>query len=168
MNSASIATIVRIPYADGILDNPDFLYTFTDLAIWSTLEIGIALTASSLATLTPLFRKVKFFSSSRGGDSGTPAPWQSSRAGRPRPSNGDHFTPHNFVEITAGGTVSSSNGNTRSKRNSNSNNNGGNNHRSRGGDIDGIAEDRSDSDIEMVPKASADSELGGRTFYEEV
>ncbi|KIH94061.1 hypothetical protein SPBR_06010 [Sporothrix brasiliensis 5110] len=59
---ASVATIVRIPYASGILDQPDFLYNFTDLAIWSTLEIGIALTASSLATLTPLFRKIKFFS----------------------------------------------------------------------------------------------------------
>ncbi|CAK7235048.1 hypothetical protein SBRCBS47491_009157 [Sporothrix bragantina] len=69
---ASIATIVRIPYADGYLSTPDFLYTFTDLAIWSTLEIGIALTASSLATLTPLFRKIKFFSSSsRAGESGT-------------------------------------------------------------------------------------------------
>lgn len=71
---ASIATIVRIPFADGILDSPDFLYAFTDLAIWSTLEIGIALTASSLATLTPLFRKFKLFSSaygtSRTGESG--------------------------------------------------------------------------------------------------
>lgn len=76
---ASVATIVRIPFADGILDNPDFLYNFTDLAIWSTLEIGIALTASSLATLTPLFRKIKFFSSavygtSRTGDGESGAP----------------------------------------------------------------------------------------------
>lgn len=63
---ASVATIVRIPFADGILNRPDFLYDFTDLAIWSTLEIGIALTASSLATLTPLFRKIKFFSSAYG------------------------------------------------------------------------------------------------------
>ncbi|KAL1892342.1 hypothetical protein Sste5346_007080 [Sporothrix stenoceras] len=74
---ASVATIVRIPFADGILDRPDFLYNFTDLAIWSTLEIGIALTASSLATLTPLFRKIKFFSSAygtsrTGGESGAP------------------------------------------------------------------------------------------------
>jgi hypothetical protein len=34
--SASIATIVRIPYADGILDNPDYLYTFTDLGIFKS------------------------------------------------------------------------------------------------------------------------------------
>lgn len=61
--SASVATIVRIPYANGMLDNPDYLYTSTDLGIWSTLEIGIALTASSLATLKPLMKRIRFFSS---------------------------------------------------------------------------------------------------------
>jgi hypothetical protein len=60
---ASIASIVRIPYAYGILDNPDHLYTFQPIAAWSTVEIGVALTASSLATLTPLFRKIKIFGS---------------------------------------------------------------------------------------------------------
>lgn len=60
---ASIASIVRIPYAYGILDNPDYLYTFQPIALWSTVEIGVALTASSLATLTPLFRKIKVFRS---------------------------------------------------------------------------------------------------------
>ncbi|OAQ59977.1 cation-transporting ATPase 4 [Pochonia chlamydosporia 170] len=60
---ASVATIVRIPYANGMLDNPDYLYTSTDLGIWSTLEIGIALTASSLATLKPLMKRIRVFSS---------------------------------------------------------------------------------------------------------
>lgn len=32
------------------------LYTFTDLAIWSTVENGLGLTASSIATLRPLFK----------------------------------------------------------------------------------------------------------------
>ncbi|CAK7238657.1 MAG: hypothetical protein STHCBS139747_000075 [Sporothrix thermara] len=40
------------------------LGSIASIASISTLEIGIALTASSLATLTPLFRKIKFFSSS--------------------------------------------------------------------------------------------------------
>ncbi len=31
------------------------------MAAWSTIEIGLGLTASSLATLTPLFRKIKIF-----------------------------------------------------------------------------------------------------------
>ncbi len=74
---ASIATIVRIPYAKGILDNPDYLYTFTDLGIWSTVEIGVALTASSLATLKPLMRKMNLFSSSSSLD---PSGWTSEYA----------------------------------------------------------------------------------------
>lgn len=52
---------MRIPYASGILDNPDYLATSTDICIWSTVEIGIALTASSLATLKPLMRKLRLF-----------------------------------------------------------------------------------------------------------
>ncbi len=59
--SASIASIVRIPYAYTVIDNPEYLYTFEPLATWSTVEIGLGLTASSLATLTPLFRKIKVF-----------------------------------------------------------------------------------------------------------
>jgi hypothetical protein len=35
---------------------PDFLWATTDVAIWSTIEIGIGITASSAATLRPLFR----------------------------------------------------------------------------------------------------------------
>lgn len=57
--SASLATIARIPYARETLRSTDYLYNFTDLAIWSTVEIGLALIASSLATLKPLFRKFK-------------------------------------------------------------------------------------------------------------
>ena len=64
--SASIASIVRIPYAYGILDNPEYLYTYEPIAAWSTVEIGIGLTASSLATLTPLFRRIRIFKGSTG------------------------------------------------------------------------------------------------------
>ncbi len=66
MPRASIASIVRIPYASGVLDNPDYLYTYEPIAAWSTVEIGVAITASSLATLTPLFRKIKIFNVSTG------------------------------------------------------------------------------------------------------
>ncbi|CAN8103523.1 unnamed protein product [Discula destructiva] len=65
---ASIATLVRVFYAKTVLENPDYLYNFTDIAIWSAVEIGVALTASSLATLKPLFRqffRMQGFSSRR-------------------------------------------------------------------------------------------------------
>ncbi|SPO00257.1 uncharacterized protein DNG_03102 [Cephalotrichum gorgonifer] len=64
---ASVATIVRLPYAAGLLENPDYLYNFTDLAIWSTSEIGLALSASSLGALRPLLRKLKLLSDSTDG-----------------------------------------------------------------------------------------------------
>lgn len=50
----STATIVRMFYIHTIMDGPDFLYATTDLAIWSTVELGIGITASSVATLRPL------------------------------------------------------------------------------------------------------------------
>ncbi|KAH8768053.1 hypothetical protein BGZ57DRAFT_766264, partial [Hyaloscypha finlandica] len=63
----STATIVRIPYINQLAQN-DFLYSTTDVAIWSTVEPGIGITAAALATLRPLFRtflsRSKLFGSS--------------------------------------------------------------------------------------------------------
>ncbi|KAL7940872.1 hypothetical protein V8C42DRAFT_336362 [Trichoderma barbatum] len=61
---ASVATIVRIPFAKGYLDNPDYLYTTVEIGIWGTVEIGVALTTSSLATLKPLLKRIRLFSTS--------------------------------------------------------------------------------------------------------
>ncbi|KAI0468961.1 hypothetical protein F4859DRAFT_489561 [Xylaria cf. heliscus] len=54
---ASIAVVVRLAYIKKFLD-PDFLWATLDIAIWSTAEPGLAITAASLATLRPLFRNV--------------------------------------------------------------------------------------------------------------
>lgn len=61
--SGSTATIIRIPYISQLLDTSDFLYSNTSLSIWSTVEAGIGITASSMACLRPLFQA--FFSRSR-------------------------------------------------------------------------------------------------------
>ena len=74
-----MATIARIPYAQQLVSNPDYLYNFSDLAIWSIVECGIAITASSLATLRPLFVQLRFLAS-------------------------NHFTSH-FTSIKAGSAV---------------------------------------------------------------
>lgn len=47
---------MRIPYVKDLADISDFLYATTDVAIWSTSETGIGITASCIATLRPLFR----------------------------------------------------------------------------------------------------------------
>lgn len=38
--------------------NPDFLWATVDIAIWSDIEQGLAITAGSLATLRPLYRQL--------------------------------------------------------------------------------------------------------------
>ncbi|KAF3031873.1 hypothetical protein E8E12_001414 [Didymella heteroderae] len=52
----STATIVRMFYIHTLTNGPDFLYATTDVAVWSTVEPGIGITASSIATLRPLVR----------------------------------------------------------------------------------------------------------------
>ncbi|KAJ2894837.1 hypothetical protein MKZ38_007187 [Zalerion maritima] len=54
---ASSAVVVRFPYIKDF-DNPDFLWATLDIAIWSTVEQGLAITAGSLATLRPLVKKL--------------------------------------------------------------------------------------------------------------
>ncbi|TGZ77567.1 hypothetical protein EX30DRAFT_293448, partial [Ascodesmis nigricans] len=52
----STATVVRLPYLHALRDVDDFLWGTTDMAIWSTVEPGIGITAGCMATLRPLFR----------------------------------------------------------------------------------------------------------------
>lgn len=46
---------MRIPYVWQLTHNGDFLYVFVDFLIWSTVENGLGLVASSIATLRPLY-----------------------------------------------------------------------------------------------------------------
>ncbi|EKG16040.1 hypothetical protein MPH_06734 [Macrophomina phaseolina MS6] len=55
---ASCAILVRTAYCRDYL-KPDFLYATVDIAIWSTVECGLAITAGSLATLRPLIRVIR-------------------------------------------------------------------------------------------------------------
>lgn len=52
----SVGTIVRMFYLHTLMDGPDFLYVTTDVALWSTIEPGIGITAGSIACLRPLMR----------------------------------------------------------------------------------------------------------------
>lgn len=77
--SGSTATLVRIPYIHQLTETTDFLFVNVDVSICknhylllvrfaanvlgSTVEPGIGITASAMATLRPLF--VNFFSRSR-------------------------------------------------------------------------------------------------------
>ncbi|KAK0377326.1 hypothetical protein CLIM01_05321 [Colletotrichum limetticola] len=54
----SAATVARSVYIPTLLDGDDFLWATTDVALWSTVEPGIGITAASLATLRPLWQLV--------------------------------------------------------------------------------------------------------------
>jgi hypothetical protein len=79
----STATIVRIPFIKQLAQD-DFLYSTTDVAIWSTVEPGIGITAAAMATLRPLFRtflsRSKLFGSSTRSRSVSNA-WPTSKKG---------------------------------------------------------------------------------------
>ncbi|KAK8144886.1 hypothetical protein G3M48_005200 [Beauveria asiatica] len=54
---ASTAVLVRVAYLHTFYDD-DFLWATMDIAIWSTIEMGLALTAASFSTLRPLARSL--------------------------------------------------------------------------------------------------------------
>lgn len=55
VDSASSAVIVRLAYIPSFED-PEFLYATVPIAIWSEVEISLAITAGSLPTLRPLYK----------------------------------------------------------------------------------------------------------------
>ncbi|TDZ49809.1 hypothetical protein CTRI78_v007810 [Colletotrichum trifolii] len=54
----SAATIVRSIFIPTLLNGDDFLWATTDVALWSTVEPGIGITAASIATLRPLWQLI--------------------------------------------------------------------------------------------------------------
>ncbi|KAM0227003.1 hypothetical protein ACHAP5_012267 [Fusarium lateritium] len=83
---ASSATIIRFPYLYSLTDIDDFLYSTSDVAIWSTVETGLGIAASAVATLRPLLRSFLGHGSSADGNGNSARPWQ--RTGSNHPSNG--------------------------------------------------------------------------------
>ncbi|KAL3952816.1 hypothetical protein ACCO45_012759 [Purpureocillium lilacinum] len=56
----SSATIFRSTFVPTLLDGEDFLYATSDVAIWSTVEPGIGISAASLATLRPFLQLLSY------------------------------------------------------------------------------------------------------------
>ncbi|OAQ98252.1 hypothetical protein LLEC1_00773 [Akanthomyces lecanii] len=56
---ASIATLIRVKFLAGVSDTEDLLFSATDALLWSMVEPGVAIIASSLATIRPLLRVLK-------------------------------------------------------------------------------------------------------------
>lgn len=59
-NRGSTATIVRTPFVHTLADfKGEFLYNNADVAIWTTVELGIGCTAANAATLRPLLSRFR-------------------------------------------------------------------------------------------------------------
>ncbi|KAL7625289.1 hypothetical protein AAE478_004505 [Parahypoxylon ruwenzoriense] len=60
---ASIATLVRLKFLADLTDMADILHSGTDAMVWTLIEPGVAIVASSLVTIRPLLRlwKIKGF-----------------------------------------------------------------------------------------------------------
>ncbi|KAL2676771.1 hypothetical protein Neosp_010537 [[Neocosmospora] mangrovei] len=56
---ASIATLVRLRFLADLTDTDDILFAGTDAMVWTLIEPGVAIIASSLATIRPLLRAMK-------------------------------------------------------------------------------------------------------------
>ncbi|KAK3190600.1 hypothetical protein K4F52_003291 [Lecanicillium sp. MT-2017a] len=56
---ASIATLIRLRFLAGLEDSQDLLYSATDAMVWTLVEPGVAIIASSLATIRPLLRAMR-------------------------------------------------------------------------------------------------------------
>jgi hypothetical protein len=65
-NIGSIATLIRFKAIHQITTSKDFLFATVDLVLWSSVEVGIAIIAASIATYRPLFRT--FFSTGSSGN----------------------------------------------------------------------------------------------------
>ncbi|KAK6834621.1 hypothetical protein PG987_009315 [Apiospora arundinis] len=66
---ASVATLIRLKFLSDLTDLNDILHAGTDSMVWTLVEPGVAIVASSLVTIRPLLRawKIKGFTSSATG-----------------------------------------------------------------------------------------------------
>ncbi|KAJ4381705.1 hypothetical protein N0V86_003069 [Didymella sp. IMI 355093] len=104
----STATIVRMFYIHTLMNGPDFLYATTNVAIWSTVEPGIGITASSIATLRPLVRHClwRMGFASAPGHSNTYYPSISEQKRKDRRGYRRSLSPSDLVPSQRGGVTS--------------------------------------------------------------
>ncbi|KAJ0116147.1 hypothetical protein J7T55_005093 [Diaporthe amygdali] len=56
---ASIATLIRLKFLSDLTDTTDILFAGTEAMVWTLVEPGVAIVASSLVTIRPLLRKMR-------------------------------------------------------------------------------------------------------------
>ncbi|QUC18860.1 uncharacterized protein UV8b_03101 [Ustilaginoidea virens] len=56
---ASIATLIRLKFLAGLQSSEDLMFSVTDATVWTLVEPGFAIIATSLATIRPLLRSLR-------------------------------------------------------------------------------------------------------------
>ncbi|KAH7323157.1 hypothetical protein B0I35DRAFT_499896 [Stachybotrys elegans] len=119
---ASSATIIRFPYLYSLTDIDDFLYSTVDVAIWSTVETGLGITASGVATLRPLLKMFFGGGSSAPGHGSSARVWRRTGSGhrnagyiRSGTNNGETFDLHDQPGKNIGVTTTINHGDERVK-----------------------------------------------------
>ncbi|KAJ5280160.1 hypothetical protein N7478_005532 [Penicillium angulare] len=95
---ASSAVIIRFPFVKTFADLDDFLWATYQIAIWSCIEIGLGITAGSLATLRPLLRHWLGSQSDNYPSSGFPRRSNSRRVG----GSGKRAVPLGSIDVSTG------------------------------------------------------------------
>ncbi|KAF2092256.1 hypothetical protein K490DRAFT_61696 [Saccharata proteae CBS 121410] len=104
----STATLVRIPSIKGLRATHDFLYTSSDIAIWSTIEPGIGITAACIATLRPLLKHLLYRTGLSSDERTNTNPWPSNgqtRTGYVRSLSLSHNLNHLRPDVDSGTTT---------------------------------------------------------------
>ncbi|KAK9771444.1 hypothetical protein AB5N19_03193 [Seiridium cardinale] len=103
---ASSATIVRFPYLYSLTDINDFLYSTSDVAIWSTVETGLGITAAGVATLRPLLKTLFGGGSSARGNGTSARQWHRTGSEHPQTKGeGGAFDMHDMTSKKFGVTT---------------------------------------------------------------
>ncbi|OTA94621.1 hypothetical protein M434DRAFT_70998, partial [Hypoxylon sp. CO27-5] len=84
---ASIATLVRLKFLADLTDMADILHAGTDAMVWTLVEPGVAIVASSLVTIRPLLRLWKIRGFGTTGQSRPTGPFNSHPMSRTNKSN---------------------------------------------------------------------------------
>ncbi|KAI8935515.1 hypothetical protein NX059_008086 [Plenodomus lindquistii] len=105
----STGTVVRMKYIHTLMDGPDFLYSTTDMAIWSTVEPGIGLVAGNMATLRPVFRqclwRMGLSSEPRGRQGGAYYPSDNNKRRKDRRGYRRSLSPSELFPTEVNGTI---------------------------------------------------------------
>ncbi|KAB5563066.1 hypothetical protein GE09DRAFT_769398 [Coniochaeta sp. 2T2.1] len=93
---ASVATLIRLKFLSDLNDTDDILFAGTDAMVWTLIEPGVAIVASSLVTIRPLLHamRIKGFMSTENSTAPRYGEHHNNNNNQPRSGAGAGAGPH--------------------------------------------------------------------------